>query len=555
MSAGGPGGLPTERVRSTERLGPGAARREALWQSLEAPRDLIVVGGGITGAGVFCEAARRGLRVLLLEQHDFASGTSSRSSKLVHGGLRYLAQGDLRLTRASVRERDLLLKELPGLVEPLGFLLASYEGDRLGARTLRAGLSLYDAFSRGVRHRLLGAADLALLAPRLRLERLSGGFWYRDAQTDDARLVLRTLFQGVAAGGEALNGARVVGLSRRDGDVSGVEVRDEETGRVARVPARAVVNATGPWADGLRAQLGAAPLLRPLRGSHLLFPRWRFPVAQAVALRHPKDDRPLFAYPWEGLTLLGTTDVDHLAMSDEPPAITPEEADYLVSAAGAAFPGLGLRVPDAVASYSGVRPVVRGGTGAASKEPREHGVWDERGLLTVAGGKLTTFRIMAEDALRALAPRLVATGRQRRRRGWSFGAPAPRPEVAAFDPSAALRLAGRYGADAAELVAAARPGELQRIPGTSAHWAELRWAARAESVLHLEDLLLRRTRIGLILPEGGAEHFQRLQALCREELGWSDARFEAERERYVETWRRQHAVPTSAPTPTQRPSG
>jgi len=339
--------------------------REAVWRDLEGEWDVVVVGGGITGVAVLLEAARRGLKALLLEQGDFASGTSSRSSKLVHGGLRYLAQGALGLTWASVRERDRLMAELPGLVEPVGFLLASYGRDHVGPRSLGLGLTIYDWLGRGVRHRSLSSGDLSLLAPRLTLENLVGAFSYRDAQTDDARLVLRTLFEALALGAEALSRARVEELLTRDGQVTGVAVRDLESGAVSRVRASAVVNATGAWADGLRAGVGGRPALRPLRGSHLLFPRWRFPVAQAVAFCHPIDGRPLFAYPWEGLTLLGTTDRDHGGTLEEP-AMSPEEASYLVEAARGAFPGLEVTVSDAVSSYAGVRPVV--GTGAA--DPR-----------------------------------------------------------------------------------------------------------------------------------------------------------------------------------------
>jgi glycerol-3-phosphate dehydrogenase len=524
-----------------------AAWREALWPKLETtPWQLVIVGGGITGAGLFFEAARRGLRVLLLEQGDFGSGTSSRSSKLVHGGLRYLAQGDLRLTWESVRERDRLLGELPGLVEPLGFLLASYRGDRLGLRTLRAGLRLYDFFSRGAHHLPLSATDLVMLAPRLRLDRLAGGFWYRDAQTDDARLVLRTLFEGLAAGGEALSQARVEELLRTDGAVRGVVVRDRETGRVARVEAETVVNATGAWADALRAQVGGRPAIRPLRGSHLLFPPWRFPVAQAVALRHPEDGRPLFAYPWEGLTLLGTTDVDHGHPMEEEPVISANEAAYLVTAARAAFPGLGLRVSDAVSSYSGVRPVVGTGKADASQEPRDHALWEEQGLLTITGGKLTTFRHLARQALAVLAKRFPQLGRWGR--GASHYAPLePLPSRASLDPGVERRLAGRYGRQAARLLETAHARELQRIPGTWFHWAELRWAARTERVVHLDDLLLRRVRAGLVLPEGGREHLPRVRALCQAELRWDDRRWEEEVGRYLEGWQRHHGVPEKAP--------
>lgn len=514
--------------------------RQAVWRDLVTPRDVVVVGGGITGAGVLHEVAQRGLRVLGLEQGDFASGASSRSSKLVHGGLRYLAQGAFRLTWASVRERDRLLAELPGLVEPVGFLLAAYGRDQVGPRTLGLGLTIYDWLGRGLRHRHLKEDDLSLLAPRLNLENLAGAFWYRDARTDDARLVLRTLFDALARGAEALNRARVEELVMRDGQVAGVVVRDLETGQVARVAAKVVVNATGAWADALRAKVGGRPALRPLRGSHLLFPRWRFPVAQAVAFRHTIDGRPLFAYPWEGLTLLGTTDRDHRGSLEEP-VISAEEATYLVDAARGAFPGLELRVSDAVSTYAGVRPVVGTGVVDPSKESREHVIWNERGLLTVTGGKLTTFRPIARDALVTIEhahPSLRRKVDERRR----FFAPAAVTPVR-LDSPMRRRLEGRYGPWTAALCQAALEGELTRVGESETLWAELRWAARAERVVHLEDLLLRRVRLGLVLPEGGREHLRRIRAVCQEELGWDERRWAEEEAAYLEAWRLQHRPP------------
>lgn len=524
--------------------------REQTWRrvSEHGPWDVIVIGGGITGVGILHEATRQGLNALLVEQNDFASGTSSRSSKLVHGGLRYLAQGDLRLTWQSVRERERLLDELPGLVEPIGFLMAAYEGDKLGKRLMRTGLRLYDLFGSGVKHKPLSAADLQMLAPRLRLERLTGGFWYRDAQTDDARLVLRVLFDALASGAAALNSTKVEELITTEGRVSGVVLRDRETGRVVQASAKAVVNATGAWADSLRSAVDAKAAIRPLRGSHLLFPSWRFPVAQAVTFRHPTDHRPLFAYPWEGLTLLGTTDHDHTESLDAPPRITTEEATSMVEAARAAFPGLSLHVADAVSTYSGVRPVIGTGKADPSKESREHVIWNERGLVTVTGGKLTTFREIAREAVHSLG---LGAERRVAKRG-RFAKPPTSVYWGELDALERRRLAGRYGPWTPALVESAREGELTRIPETFSLWAELRHAARVERVVHLEDLLLRRVRIGLLAPNGAVEHLERVRSICQSELGWDDGRWEQEAASYLETWKRQHQPPadeTSVPAP------
>jgi glycerol-3-phosphate dehydrogenase len=233
--------------------------REQLWAHLLQPWDIIVIGGGITGAGILREATRLGLKTLLVEARDFAWGTSGRSSKLVHGGLRYLKEGRVRLTRASVRERERLLEEGPGLIDPLGFLLATYKGDRPGRRIYRAGLSVYDLLALQWSHRYYSAADFQLLAPHIALEGLQGGFRYGDAQTDDARLVLRVIQEAVADGGTALNYVSATDLLRaRDGRVIGARLHDNAPGsdRTADVYARVVINATGAWADRLRRRFG-----------------------------------------------------------------------------------------------------------------------------------------------------------------------------------------------------------------------------------------------------------------------------------------------------------
>jgi glycerol-3-phosphate dehydrogenase len=525
--------------------------REAIWRRLEEPWDLILIGGGITGAGILREATRMGLKALLLEQRDFAWGTSSRSSKLVHGGLRYLRQGRIGLLRTSVQERENLLDAGPGLVQPLGFLWATYEGSKPGRWLFEAGLSVYDLLAWQWSHTYHAARDFHMLAPHLRQRQLQGGFAYGDAQTDDARLVLRLIQEAVAGGAVALNYAKVTDLLHAGVAVSGVVVEDMVTGEMGLASGRAVVNATGAWADRLRAALGAPARLRPLRGSHLIFPSWRLPVAQAVSFAHPHDGRPVFIFPWEGVTIVGTTDVDHDTDLDAEPAISPEEAAYLMAAVAAYFPSLGVGLADALASFAGVRPVI--GTGAApSDESRDHVIWQEDGLLTVTGGKLTTFRRIAHDALEAFRPRLPEMG------PWQDEAPALDPvggELggSGLDAETQQRLWGRYGASAPQVVAAAQDAELARIGDMPVLWAELRWAARAEQVVHLDDLLLRRVRLGLLAPEGGAGHEARIESICREELGWDEARWTEEWSAYRSLWRSYYAPPDPAVAPDWEP--
>jgi glycerol-3-phosphate dehydrogenase len=523
-----------------------ALEREHVIEQLGQPWDVVVIGGGITGAGILLEASRRGLKALLVEQRDFAWGTSSRSSKLVHGGLRYLKEGQLGLTRDSVRERQNLMHEVPGLVDPQSFAFAHYRGRKPGRWLFQLGLFLYDAMAgRRERHHY-ATDDFLMLAPHIAHTGLLGGMCYVDAKTDDARLVLRVLQEAQDCGGVAINYMAGQTLLREGAGsaaaVNGVVLVDAIGGLPQQVHAKVVINATGAWADRLRAQQGAHRTLRPLRGSHLVLPAWRLPVAQAISLMHPRDGRPVFVYPWEGVSLVGTTDVDHAEDLQEEAAITPAEVHYLMEALEFQFPQLQLVQEDIVATYAGVRPVVDTGKSDPSKEGRDHAVWLENGLLTVTGGKLTTFRLIAIDALTHIAP-LFPHWKDHLQPTPLF---APHPVLPTFPgltTQQRQRLLGHYGAQAATLLASAEVDELHTIPGTETMWVELRWAARSEAVVHLEDLLLRRTRLGLLLRGGGVELLPRIRAMCQSELGWSDERWEAEQADYLALWQRNHSPP------------
>ncbi len=542
--------------------------RDETWSQIsKEPWDLLILGGGITGAGIFREATRLGLHALLAEQRDFAWGTSSRSSKMVHGGLRYLKEGQVMLTRASVMEREQLLTDGPGLIDPLGFLLTIYKGDFPGRWTYGMGLSVYDLLALRWDHEYYSAEDFQMLAPHIARQGLVGGFRFGDAQTDDARLVLRILQEGSADGGKVLNYTRAEQLlwsEPGDGEqpvVTGARLRDLEQDRTADVYARLVINATGAWADRLRSQVEARPRIRPLRGSHLIFPSWRLPVAQAVSFLHPLDRRPVFIFPWEGITLVGTTDVDHEASLDEEPGISPDEVAYLMAAVEAQFPSLEIGLEDVISTFSGVRPVVGSGKENPSDESREHVVWDENGLLTVTGGKMTTFRLIGLDALKAVRHRLpdlpafdssmpvlnsVDMDLLKGKDGESGAAGEVYPGL---DDASCRRLLGRYGAEAPALLEAAHPGELEKIPGTVVYWAELRWAARSEGVVHLDDLMLRRVRLGLLLPRGGEAILPAVRAICQPELGWSDAKWEAEESAYLTLWKTCYSLPDPSLVP------
>ncbi|MGK5021927.1 glycerol-3-phosphate dehydrogenase/oxidase [Janthinobacterium sp. LB2P10] len=507
--------------------------------------DVLIVGGGITGAGILLEASRRGLKALLVEQRDFAWGTSSRSSKLVHGGLRYLKQGQFAMTRESVHERQALLADAAGLVEPQGFAFGDYAGRKPGRRQFMLGLAIYDVMAGQRARRYVDATDFSMLAPHVQREGLRGGMLYQDAKTDDARLVLRVLQEARRHGGVAVNYLGVESLLREDGRVVGAVLNDGIGAATLTARARLVISATGAWADRLRGQVGEKPKLRPLRGSHLLLPAWRLPLAQAVSLMHPRDGRPVFAYPWEGVTLVGTTDVDHDASLDLEPAITRGELDYLLVALRWQFPQLALGEDDVLATYAGVRPVIDSGQLDPSKEAREHALWLEHGLLTVAGGKLTTFRVIALDALRRAAPLLPGWQADLRPLPIFDATPPLSGKALLLDGEQRARLLGRYGAAAQALCDASHEGELAQIAGTQTLWAQLRWGARNENVQHLDDLLLRRTRLGVQLAGGALAIMTRLRAICQHELGWDDARWDAEQARYLALWRSHYSVPQS----------
>jgi glycerol-3-phosphate dehydrogenase len=511
--------------------------RDAVWSQLDEEFDLIVIGGGITGAGILREAARAGLKAVLFEQADFASGTSSRSSKLVHGGLRYLKNAQIQLTWESVHERDHLLKEGRGLVTPLPFVMANFRGDHTPGWVFGLGLTMYDIMALKWNHASYDPDGLRELIPQLSSPDILSGFRYFDAQTDDSRLVLRVILEAAKDGALALNYACIEGLLKTRDRVSGVAIRDLASGgRTAEVRARVVVSATGAWADDMRRQIGGRARLRLLRGSHIFLPQSRLPISRALTFLHPSDSRPVYILPWEGVTLVGTTDVDHKTTPATDLRISQAEFAYLMDAIQRAFPDLGLTPADVQATLAGVRAVVNTGKSDPSKESREFVLWNESGLLTVSGGKLTTFRLMAQKALRAVRPALP----EHPHLGSNERVLDPlQPENSLCDVPAEfrLRLLGRYGAEACSLVEAAQPGELEAMAPSPSLWAELRWAARSEGVIHLDDLLARRLRLNINLPGGGMNEMDKIRKIAQPELGWNDEKWADEAGRYQQMWK------------------
>jgi glycerol-3-phosphate dehydrogenase len=495
--------------------------------------DLLVIGGGITGAGIAREAALRGLSTALVEARDFGEGTSSRSSRLIHGGLRYLEQGRIRLVWEALRERRTLLRLAPHLVRPLPFILPVFQGDRVPRWKVSAGLALYDILAAGGnvrRHRTLGKRDLLLAEPLIRERGLTGGAVYFDAQCDDSRLVVATVRAAAAHGAQVANYMRVTGLIPTVAGIGGAWVRDELTGESGEIRARAVVNAAGPWADAIRRleDPAAAPLLRPTKGVHVVVPRARVGNRNAVIFTSPIDGRVMFVLPWGTWSYIGTTDTDTAVGPDE---VTVDQADvvYLLRSANALFPSARLDQSDVIASWAGLRPLLAADPAApASSVSREHRiVRGPGGLFTIAGGKLTTWRRMAVQMTDLL---LRALGHRGNDRGAAASRTEPLPggETGVFDGFRAVglergfteatvdHLLSHFGAETPAIynLCRQRPELAEPLhPEHPAIGAEVVFAAEREFAIRADDVLARRLHLTTETRDRGAAAVARVTEL------------------------------------------
>jgi glycerol-3-phosphate dehydrogenase len=508
--------------------------RGQTWSQLDQEWDILIIGGGITGAGIFRRAVAEGYRTLLVDAGDFASGTSSRSSKLVHGGFRYLRNKQFSVTRESVREREWMLHEAKNLVTRLGFVMPCPDDIKIAAQ-FAIGVVIYDLLAPKWAHKRLNKTNLVKNCPLLDPERLHSGFLYYDAEMDDARIVYRMVRETVMKGGTALNYAAAGKLTKSPGGkVCGAVLQDKSDQHNPDLEIRAsvVINAAGPWSDDVRGQIGAPGRLRKLRGSHLVFSRERLPLKHAVTLLHPRDHRAMFAIPWEGVSLIGTTDLDHkYSLTGGEPFATAAEIEYILEAGNATFPSTALKHEDILSSFSGLRPVINTGNPDPSKESRAHVVWDEDGMITITGGKLTTFRIMAEEALVAASKYLAKPVDISKKTRYFDKLPDLKAGGQVLTSELSYLL-GRYGEETSQVLACAHDGENQPISPLPNLWSEIRWAARTGAVEHLDDLLLRRVRLGLQLACGGADQIEKIREIAQPELGWSDSKWEMELARY-----------------------
>jgi glycerol-3-phosphate dehydrogenase len=518
--------------------------RQQTWSDLDQSWDVIVIGGGITGAGIFNMAAQKGLKILLLEARDFAFGTSSRSSKLVHGGIRYLKNRQNDVVRESVKERERLLHESDGLVDPLAFIFPSYENAHHETNMMKLGVIVYDLMAPKWQHRSLNTAQVKSALPAIHEDQLVGGVRYFDAKVDDSQLVMRVIMDGIRFGGSALNYASVIQLCKSPGgQVEGVMVQDQ-TGALQpeqkELKASVVINATGPWSDELRQKVNGAPRLRRLRGSHIIFSQEKLPISAAVTMLHPRDNRALFAIPWENRTMIGTTDLDHTLKEDET-RMTRAELDYLLEAAQHTFKDFPVTEEDIISTFSGLRPVINTDAPTPSKESRAHKIWEEDGLVTIAGGKLSIFRVMAADVLNYCHEKLPGEPKFDHRTP-CFIHPKPKNRQDAKNPDW-IMMAGRLGEDVNSFFTDSNSEHLVPIDPLPQFWAELAWAAQHEAVVHLDDLLLRRVRMGLLLPKGGLNFSEQIRHLIQEPLGWSEDKWQEEVERYEMIWQKYYHIP------------
>lgn len=531
-----------------------AVRRENVERLARDKFDLLIIGGGITGAAVARDAALRGIRTALVERDDFGSGTSSRSSRLIHGGIRYLEYYQFKLVFEACSERCVMRQIAPRLVRPLPFLYPLYLGQKPAPWKLRMGLMLYDVlglFRNVQRHRWLRPPEVREREPMVAGRGLLGAARFYDAQTDDARLTLITVKAAHRHGAVVVNHAPAVDLMKARGRIVGVVIRDEIDGREIETHARVVINATGVWGDHLRRMDSAyeGTMIRPTKGAHLVIPRERLRSRHAVVFDSPRDGRHVFLIPWGDFALIGTTDTDYAQGDLSNPAAGMQDVAYLLEAMQHAFPGAQLSEQDVISTFAGLRPLIfaPGGTYALS---REHAITESpAGLITVAGGKLTTHRLMGEQLTDLAQARLAEDF------GADFSAESARSEcrtrtpldgaqmertpikyVAGLDYHTDEHLSEVYGGDAAWIQAYVEENPALGKPiaaGRPYLMAEALYAVQHEMALTLCDVLIRRTHVLHETRDGGLDNASAVVEVMAPRLGWDEAEIECQMADYA----------------------
>ena len=461
---------------------------------------LLIIGGGITGAATFAKAAAAGFEPWLIEQNDFTSGTSSRSSKMLHGGLRYLAQGDIAIVRESAREINWFRQHLPQHVKPLAYVFIHQPGKVPSPWLFDKVLSGYDLLTHNKRHHRLTQSEIKLLLPQLTKHDFDANLFY-DSITDDCALVLSLLQTGVKYGGLCANYLKVTKVQRPD-STSIVTLTDTINGTSEQIECDFVINATGAWAGQLHPPKQAT--IKPVRGSHITLPFWKIPTAGSIAFSHPQDGRPVYIYPWAGVTVVGCTELVHQPSLDQCPTISLAEQQYLLAAVNHLDWQHTFSSDDIIATWAGVRPIISKSTDLSdlNHEPRKHQIWQQPGMISIAGGKLVSAMPMANDILTAAA----------KQQSWVFN-PNQQIELSCFVPPNSPKL--------------------------------LRDVISSSAIKNLGDLLLRRSRLGLTMGVALKQHQTSIAQLCQQYLHWSEQKFEQQWQQYWQHWQQSYSSAVS----------
>jgi glycerol-3-phosphate dehydrogenase len=532
--------------------------------------DMVIIGGGITGAGVARDAASRGMTVALIESRDFAEGTSSRSSKLIHGGIRYLENFEFHLVFEALSERRLLFEIAPHLVHPLRFMLPLYKNSRVGMFKMGLGMWLYDAlslFEAPEMHERLNAKETSERFPELNADDLVGSFVYSDAYMDDDRLVHETMRSAVSMGAICANYIKAVDVEIQKGKVVALEAKDLVSGKKIKIRGRHFVSTTGPWTDQVAVDLLKTwkKVLRPTKGVHLTFARDRIPLTEAVVMAADNDRRIVFAIPRNDMIIIGTTDTD-FTLDPAEVSCLPEDVDYLLGVAREYFPGANLTRSDIIGTYAGVRPLVSDGENSESKTSREHLIYiDPRGITFVAGGKYTTYRKMAEQAVDRTLEGANLEERMRFARSSTKVAINPRVTNEGIDfalrqaakkattcrlkTSDLERLIHRHGPEAFDIlerrIAHPLPILQDSDPENFIWQAEALHAIRSSMCLHLSDFYMRRTPLFLSCRDHGLSLLSAITDIFAHEFKWSQAQINEEQEALRAVIARETAWATS----------
>lgn len=505
--------------------------------------DLVIIGGGINGAGVARDAAARGMKVALVEARDFASGTSSKSSKLIHGGIRYLENMEFKLVFEALNERTRLFEMAPHLVHPLRFMIPLYEESRVGMFKMGLGMWLYDAlclFQAPEMHERLDKRQSIDRMPAIRTANLLGSYVYSDAYMDDDRLVHETLRSANELGAVCANYVKSTGVRfGEDGKISSVLCEDQQSKESFSISARHVISSVGPWTDDLGEKIFKdwKKILRPTKGVHLTLPKNRLPLNSAVVMAAEKSDRIVFGIPRHEMIIIGTTDTD-FKESPENVTTTPEDVSYLLKVTDHYFPGANLTTHDIIASYAGVRPLVHDGSSTEGKTSREHTIInDDRGVTFVAGGKYTTYRLMCQQTVDAALRSFSIEERVSWKKADTtqplnsytsmdaFQQALVQADSWAVDTGHTVAdmnlLAQRYGLEGAEI--------LNKYPADWSYWQlEAAQAIDMTMCLHMRDFYARRVPLFLADRNHGVKYMEEIGQVFQEKMGWSDARLKEE---------------------------